>query len=299
MRLNEFLEFRGISRGNPAGKFEPAHLEADGKAILRVQPFGEDIKLQGADDSRNRARSIIWQKELDDTFLGHLAKSLAQLLRLHGITGLDTAKDLGREARNTAKDEILAFRQSIADPQRAVVWYADNIARIGFLGELAVLREEKLRRVERDILACADELCLHAAHQFARADAQKSNPVAMIWIHVRLDLENKTGHFRFMRVNGPRPCLECLRRRRESLQRVDQVAHAEIAQGAAEIDRCQMALQIGLMVESLETFAGKLDLAARLLEIRFIQEPGNVRIAGAFNGYSLAVMVEAPDEITL
>ena len=126
------------------------------------------------------------------------------------------------------KDEILAFRQGVADAQSPVVWNTDDIARIGFVGQLPVLREEELRRVERDIFARADELGLHASRQFARTNAQKSDPVAMIWVHVRLDFEHEAGHFFLACFDGSRSCLTPVRRRCQIFQRVDQVAPPEL-----------------------------------------------------------------------
>src|SRR5450755_2965376 len=194
MRVNKPVQLARIFRANPPGELEPAYLEAYGQAIFRVQPLGEDVELQGANDTRDRARPIIRQEQLHDAFLGHLPQSFPQLLRFHGIAGLDAAKDFGRETWHPAKDEILAFRQRIANAQGAVVWNADDIAGKSFLGKLTILREEKLRRVERDILAGAHELGLHATRQFTRTNAQKRDSVAMIRVHVRLDFKHKAGH---------------------------------------------------------------------------------------------------------
>jgi hypothetical protein len=50
-----------------------------------------------------------------------------------------------------ASRSFFAFRQGIADAQSAVVWDTDDVARIGFVCQLPILREEEVRRVERDI----------------------------------------------------------------------------------------------------------------------------------------------------
>jgi hypothetical protein len=43
-------------------------------------------------------------------------------------------------------------------------------------------------------LAGAHELRLHAALQLARADAHEGDAVAVVGVHVRLDLEDEAGH---------------------------------------------------------------------------------------------------------
>jgi hypothetical protein len=48
---------------------------------------------------------------------------------------------------------IVALGQRVAHAQHAVVGDADDVAGEGLLGELAVLREEEDRRVDRDRLA--------------------------------------------------------------------------------------------------------------------------------------------------
>ena len=95
------------------------------------------------------------QEQLHDALLRHLLQGLAQFLGLHRVADLDPAQDFRRETRHAAKHQILALGQRVADAQRAVVGNADDVAGIGLLGQLAVLGEEELRRVERDVLAGA------------------------------------------------------------------------------------------------------------------------------------------------
>jgi hypothetical protein len=77
------------------------------------------------------------------------------------------------------------------------------LARIGFLGERTVLREKEDRRLdghgfERTLM---DQL--HAAGEFARADAGESDAVAMLRVHIRLHLEDKAGDGRLIRLDDP------------------------------------------------------------------------------------------------
>ena len=96
----------------------------------------------------------------------------------------------------------------------------------------------------------------------------EGDAVAMVRVHVRLDLEDEAGHLVLPRDRpfGERR-LQPSRRRREFGQRVDEIAHAEIAQRAAEKDRRQMAFEKGFLVEALEAACRQLDLLPRRLEI--------------------------------
>ena len=99
--------------------------------------------------------------------------------------------------------------------------------------------------------------------QLARADAHEGDAVAVVRVHVRLDLEDEAGHLAFARIDLARRRLEPVRRRREIGERVDQIADAEIAQRRAEEHRRQMPFEKGGAVEFLQTVAGEFDLLRR------------------------------------
>ena len=73
----------------------------------------------------------------------------------------------------------------------------------------------------------------------------------MVGVHVRLDLEDEAGHLRLVRLHRAGRGFLRARRRREFGHRVDQVAHAEFLERAAEQHRRQMAFEEGLLVERL------------------------------------------------
>ncbi len=98
------------------------------------------------------------------------------------------------------KFSVLALGQRVADAQRAVVGDADHVAGERLLGQRAVAGEEELRRVQRDQLAGAHLLQPHAAHEPAGADAGEGDAVAMVRVHVRLDLEHQRGQVRLRRL---------------------------------------------------------------------------------------------------
>ena len=210
----------------------------------------EHIELQRADDADDRRRAVMRQEHLHDAFFRHLLQRLAQLLGLHRVGELDPAQDFRGEARHAAKDDLLALGQRVADAQEPVIGNADHVAGERFLRQRAILGEEELRRRKRDRLARAHELRPHAALELARADAHEGDAVAMVRVHVRLDLEHEAGHLRLVRLHRAARGFLRARARREFGQRVDEVLDAEILERAAPQDRGQMAFEEGLLVES-------------------------------------------------
>ncbi len=73
---------------------------------------------------------------------------------------------------------------------------ADDVASKGFVRQCAILREEELRARERHVLAGAHQLSLHAAGKFTRTQPRERDTVAMVRIHVGLDLEHERAHAR-------------------------------------------------------------------------------------------------------
>ena len=126
---------------------------------------------------------------------------------------------------------------AIAIAERAVVGDADNIARPGFLRDFAILRHEKQRIVQHDLLAAADMRQLHAAFEMSGCQPEKGDAVAVLRIHIRLDLEDETGNLVFLRLDRPGGGGLRAGWRRQLGEALQQFAHAEIIDRAAEKDR--------------------------------------------------------------
>jgi hypothetical protein len=98
-----------------------------------------------------------------------------------------------REGRHAAEIHLLALGQRVADAQRAVVGDADDVAGPGLLGHLAFLGEEEQRRVDRHLLAGPDLAQPHALGQPPAAQPHEGDAVAVVGVHVGLDLEHEAG----------------------------------------------------------------------------------------------------------
>jgi hypothetical protein len=131
-----------------------------------------------------------------------------------------------------------------------VIGNADDVARLGGVGDLAVLREEQDRRMDRDRLAQARRRQLHPALEGARNQPHEGDAVAVLRVHVGLHLEDEAGDF-LARSGAISPCLARLRAGRRGIagDRVDQFGNAEILERRSEIDRRQVAVAIGIQIE--------------------------------------------------
>src|SRR5690606_41289691 len=74
----------------------------------------------------------------------------------------------------------------------------------------------------------------HPALETARAYAQKGDPVAMVRIHVRLDLEHDPGELRLAWRNRARGGGANLRRRGDLEEEIKQIILPDIVERAAE-----------------------------------------------------------------
>jgi hypothetical protein len=82
-------------------------------------------------------------------------------------------------------------RTSVADPEDSRIEEPDDIAREGFVDFFAFARHQQGRAREAHALAGAHVQRRGVLHETAGADAHERDPVAMVRIHVGLDLEHE------------------------------------------------------------------------------------------------------------
>ena len=120
------------------------------------------------------------------------------------------------------------------------------------------------------LLAGILHLQLHAAFELARAQFQHGDAVAVVRVHVRLDLEDEAGDFLFRRVDDgvdARPCsaLTVFGDGAKRADRRQQLIDAVVAQRRAEQNRRHVAFQEALLFEgreaALDQFGGILQFA--------------------------------------
>ena len=119
--------------------------------------------------------------------------------------------------------------------------------------------------MDRNRLAGADLVQLHAAPELARAQPHERDAIAVHRVHVGLHLEDKAGDSAIIGRNGRGIGRLRTRRRREAGQRIDQLGDAMFLERGAEIDRGEVAMPVRDLVE--RRIAG---LDQRKLFLRFL-----------------------------
>ena len=129
------------------------------------------------------------------------SRPLASAFILQRILEHRAAEHFRREIRDAGERELLALGEGVADVDGAVVVQADDVAREGFLGRAAIRGHEGERIGDAHLLVEPHVVHAHAARVLARAQAHERDAVAVLRIHVRLDLEHEAGELRLDRLD--------------------------------------------------------------------------------------------------
>ena len=132
---------------------------------------------------------------------------------------------------------------------------------------LPVSRHKCQRIGETDLLTQADVAGLHSLLVFPGNDPQEGNAVAVLGIHIRLNLEHEPGKPGFRRLDPADIGLPRLRRRRPLDQAVQHVVDPEVTKRGPEKHRSQPASQERIPVKLMR---GPLDQLYLIAQIRRI-----------------------------
>ena len=205
-----------------------------------------------------------------------MLQGLAHMLGLHRVADLTRRKNSGAKLGTPRKPR---FSPSVSvSPMRRVPWLGMPMMSpaIGVFGQFAVLGEEELRRVDRHVFAGARQPRLHAAREWP--EQKRTKAMRSRWLGSMLAWILNTKPVIFAsRGSTLASRLDRLRRGREFGQGVEQVAHAEIVEGAAEKHRGQMAF-----AERLRHRRAWAHAPSRFPPPRFRRRPG--RIIPRFSG---------------
>src|SRR5207342_1667582 len=98
--------------------------------------------------------------------------------------------------------------------------------------------------------------------QFARTKTGKGDAVAMIGIHIGLDLEDESGHRVFMGIHDARIGSLGAWRRSERRERIEKILHAKVLQRRAEEHRREMAFAERLEIKRVASVFDQRQLVA-------------------------------------
>ena len=107
------------------------------------------------------------------------------------------------------------------------------------------------------------------AFEDAGADLQEGDAVAVVGIHVGVDLEDEARHFGFGGLYRAGFGLRGAGRGGDADEAFEQLSDAEVVDRRAEEDRSQFAAQIGFAVEFVVDALDQFDILAQLVGILF------------------------------
>ena len=102
------------------------------------------------------------------------------------------------------------------------------------------------------------------AFEAARTDLEEGDAVAVVGIHVRMDLEDEAGHLRLGRLDRARLCRRRTGRGGDAEEAFEQLADAEVVHGRPEEDGGHLAAKVGLAVERIVDPLDQLDILPEL-----------------------------------
>ena len=123
-----------------------------------------------------------------------------------------------------------------------MVVQADDIAGYGCFRLLTITREKGNRVRHFDILADASVTHLHASFILAGTDAHKRDAVAVIRVHICLNLKDESAEVFLLRVDDSGLSLSALGRRSPLDEIFEHFLDAEVSQCGAKEHRGQLSL---------------------------------------------------------
>ena len=260
----EVGQLRGVVAVDPAGLVDRDRLPAARGVVLVLQTVLDDLELERAHRADDLAAVERACEQLRHALVHQLVDAFGQLLEFQRVGVLDVAELLGGERRNSGEAELLAFGEGVADLEVPRVVQTHDVARIGEVDHRLFLGHEGRRGGEFQLLAAAYVEVVPIPFERAGTDLQERDAVAVVGVHVGVDLEDEARHFRFRRLHDAGFGRSRARRGGYAHEAFEQLAHAEVVDRRTEEYRGQFAPQIGVTVEIVVNALDQLDVRAQL-----------------------------------
>ena len=260
----EIGQLRGVVALDPAGFVDRDRLPAAGGVVFVFESVLDDFELERPDRADDLAAVERGYEQLRHAFVHQLVDALGELLEFQRVSVLDVAELLGGERRDAREFELLALGEGVADLEVARIVQADDVARVGEVDDRFLFGHEGRRRGELELLAAAYVQVVMVALERPGADFQEGDAVAVVGIHVGVDLEHEARHLRLGGLHGAGRGGRRARRGGDADEAFEQFAHAEVVDRRAEEHGGQLAAQVGLAVELVVDTFDQLDVRAQL-----------------------------------
>ena len=170
-----------------------------------------------------------------------MIETFAKPFELTGVGALKPGEDFGCEAGDFAVNDFFIFREGIAHAEFAMADETDDIAGVGDIHRLTIATEKFMGTGETNLLAGLGVKDGHVALEFAGADANEGEAIAMTRIHIRLNLEDESGKTRIGRFDRDAIGGASARGGGVFEETIEEELNAEIIHGAAEKDGGEFA----------------------------------------------------------
>ena len=194
-----------LRTGDPARPAIGHLFELARGSVLVLQPERHDIKLQLPHGPHDRLGTSggLGEKHLRRPLLRELTQAAVELLALERVRRNGPGKVLGGETRNALKLERPVAAQRIANTQIPAIHDADHVTGPCLFNADPIACHKLLRGRQPDRLPTARMQHLHVRVEMAGDDAHERHAVAVLRIHVRLNLEHETGELDTVRLHLP------------------------------------------------------------------------------------------------
>ena len=233
--------------------------------VLALEPLLQHVELKHAHHAHDHAfhAGANLAEYLDRTLLCKLLHSLHELLALHGVHLADARKMLRREGRDARiLHAALTGAERVANREDARIEEAHDVARVRLVHDGAVVGHHGRARGELELAPALHMESVHTAFELARADAQEGDAVAVVLVHVGLDLEHEAGELVRRRVDqlARERILMRARCRRKPQEVFEERLYAEVSERRTKEDGAELARTNGLQVEFVCRSIKKLDV---------------------------------------
>ena len=165
----------------------------------------------------------------------------------------------------------LAGAHSVADAKDTRVEQAHDIARVRLVHDGAVIGHHRGTRGKLELAVALHVEGVHAALELARANAHKGDAVAVVLVHVGLDLKHKAAKVvaaGIDRFAGERIGIGA-RRRGQTQELLEEGLHTKVGERRAKERRAQLAAGHGIQVELVAGAIEQLDVVHQVLMVLF------------------------------
>ena len=175
----------------------------------------------------------------------------------------------------------LARAHGVTDAKDTRIEQAHDIARVRLVHDGTVIGHHRRARGKLKLAVALHVEGVHAALELARANAHKGDAVAVVLVHVGLDLKHKAAKVvaaGIDRFAGERIGIGA-RRRGQTQELLQERLHAKVGKRRAKERRAQLAAGHGIQIELVAGTIEQLDIVHQVLMVFFADELVHGRIA--------------------